>query len=100
MALRCKYVRLALPTLLASISTADSHAGTSGSLPELDERDDPPRALCEPLRWDILGLNCRYYEETVACACGSMAGCTRVRVVVDGTSPVRYVMDSNKRGFV
>jgi hypothetical protein len=92
MAFRCKYLRLALPTLLASISTADSHAGTSGSLPGLDGRDDPPWALYEPPCRDIVGLNCRNYEETVACACGGMAGCTRVGVVVDGTTPVRYVI--------
>jgi hypothetical protein len=112
MAFRCKYLRLALPTLLLPFLLLTPHAGTSGSSPGLDGRDDPPWALYEPPCRDIVGLNCRNYEETVACACGGMAGCTRVGVVVDGTTPVRYVIGylpqrigaswnlvSNKRGL-
>jgi hypothetical protein len=45
-----------------------------------------------PLAGISLALIARNYEETVACACGGMAGCTRVGVVVDGTTPVRYVI--------
>jgi len=88
MAHRCKYLRLALPISLASIPTVGSHAETSGFLPGLVGRDDPQRSVREPLRWDIVGLNRRDYEETVACACGSLAGCTRIRVVVDAKSPL------------
>jgi hypothetical protein len=100
---------LALPTLLASISIDDSHPGTSGYLPGLDWRNDPQRAFYKPLCRDTVGPGRRNYEETVAFACADMAGRTRVRVVVVGITPIRYLVNiladgrrapiSGKRGY-